>query len=156
MVPTDEEIELKACSRRDVQSIGLTAFREDAGRNVSDGQRFDCLADRMNRGLRSVEAFEDFLGRVGGSLVDLGQDNIGDHALAANAIEKTQQPMNNLLSITRLTWGEASPDARFEIKRWRRHGVLLPNRFDQKTCRVVLGRKPRRGRRSSQAMLSST
>ena len=61
MVPTDQVIELKACGRRDVQRIGLTAFRQHASSKVGDGERFNCLANRMNHGLRLSEIIEDLL-----------------------------------------------------------------------------------------------
>ena len=88
MVPTDKKIELKACGRRDVQRIGLTAFREHASRNVGDGERFNCLADRMNRGLRSVEVLEDLFGFVGGGIINFGYNNVGNHTMTTNAVEK--------------------------------------------------------------------
>src|SRR5260370_28641404 len=121
MVPTHQIIELKKGGCRNVKSVGLATLRQHVRRDIGDSECFHCLADRMNDVLDSLEVFSDLVCVFWGSLVDLGQDNVGNHALAANAIEKGKQPMHNLLPIARLTRGEASPDACFQIKRWSRH-----------------------------------
>ena len=99
-------------------------FDQDARRKVGAGQCFHRRADRMNEVRHTGNVSQDSICFVRRSLGDFGQDNVGDHALPADAIEKAQQPMDNLRPIARLPRGEAAPDARFDITRGFRHVIV--------------------------------
>jgi hypothetical protein len=125
VVPTDQIIKAEAGGRRDVHRVCLTAFWQDAGRDVSEAKRFHRFADRVNEMVRRVEVPSDSsqVNRI--RILNLGNHNVRDDAYATPAVEKAKQAMDDLLTITRLSPREAAPDARFEVEGRHRHRDIV-------------------------------